>query len=525
MSTTGSAIPLGALSREWRHTLWAVAAVVLLLLGVYFDTASEMVNIWWRSETFAHGFLIVPISGYLIWRQADQVMPLQPRPTWWGIPPIVMVSLLWWLAEVSGTAVISQFAFTALIPLTVLTLVGPEVAKRLWFPLAYLVFAVPAGEGLIQPMMDFTAVFTVKALELTGIPVYWEGRYIAIPKGNFEVAEACSGVRYLIASMALGALYAHLTYRSLWRQAAFLLLAALVPIIANGIRAYGIVMIAHLSDMKLAVGADHLIYGWLFFGLVMFILFAIGSIWQEDLDAPATDQGVANTRVGGAMTMTLAIPLVAVSVLLGPLLDRFASDSDAAGQVAMAEFQPAHGWQLADSKAPDWSPRFLGVADEQRHSLSNGQATVELYMGVYARQRQGVELLNFSNRFYDPDRWLRLGEQSLSLKSTDSETRLNEIHVQRPGGRGLIWHGYEIAGVSTTNPLAAKLLEAWNRLAVNRPSRVMAVYTDYDLREEEARRVLRAFMAANGEAIQAAFSAADRKADRAESSEADKAVK
>lgn len=72
--------------------------------------------------------------------------------------------------------------------------------------------------------------------------MWWEGLYLSIPAGHFEVAEACSGLRYLMASVALGVLYAYLTYRSPWRRLAFVVLSMVMPIVANGIRAYGIVM-------------------------------------------------------------------------------------------------------------------------------------------------------------------------------------------------------------------------------------------------------------------------------------------
>ena len=103
------------------------------------------------------------------------------------------------------------------------------------------------------------------------------------------MVEACSGLRYLIASFTLGTLYAYLTYRSLARRLVFIALSLIVPIVANGIRAYLIVMTGHLSDMQLAVGVDHLIYGWVFFGFVMLLLFWIGSFWREDDKANAND--------------------------------------------------------------------------------------------------------------------------------------------------------------------------------------------------------------------------------------------
>src|SRR4029077_9557246 len=142
--------------------------------------------------------------------------------------------------------------------------------------------AVPFGEALIPPLINFTADFTVGALQLTGVPVYREGSFFTIPSGNWSVVEACSGLRYLIASFTLGALYAYLTYRSLKRRLVFIGLSIIVPVLANGVRAYLIVITGHLSDMRLAVGIDHLIYGWVFFGIVMLLLFWIGTFWRED---------------------------------------------------------------------------------------------------------------------------------------------------------------------------------------------------------------------------------------------------
>ena len=103
------------------------------------------------------------------------------------------------------------------------------------------------------------------------------------------MVEACSGIRYLIASMTLGTLYAYLNYDSTQRRLLFIALSAIVPIVANGLRAFLIVMIGHHSDMKLATGVDHLVYGWLFFGVVMFFLFSLGALFSEPQDSTRPD--------------------------------------------------------------------------------------------------------------------------------------------------------------------------------------------------------------------------------------------
>src|SRR3546814_20816354 len=92
----------------------------------------------------------------------------------------------------------------------------------------------------------------VHLLRLTGMPVFLDGYLIQIPTGSFLVAEACSGVRYLLVSVALGVLTAYLFFRSWPRRLLFVALSVAVPIVATGIRAYGIIMLAPLGGYELA---------------------------------------------------------------------------------------------------------------------------------------------------------------------------------------------------------------------------------------------------------------------------------
>ena len=164
---------------------------------------------------------------------------------------------------------------------------------------------MPLGEVLVPTLMDWTATFTVAALRASGVPVYQEGNFLVIPSGMWSIVEACSGLRYLIASLMVGCLYAYLSYRSPGRRVAFIAASLVLPIFANWLRAYMIVMLGHLSNNRLAVGVDHLIYGWIFFGLVMVLLLWIGSRWREDDPARSDDQAVheasaAQAQIGRA---------------------------------------------------------------------------------------------------------------------------------------------------------------------------------------------------------------------------------
>jgi exosortase A len=247
--------PAATVARTLAPGLLLVGALLLL----FRDTAAAMVGIWIRSETFAHAFLVVPIVLWMVWRRRETLATLTPRPVPWMLLPMAATCLLWLLGELVGVNAATQFALVALLVMSVPAVFGWTVTRAITFPLMFLFFAVPFGEFMVPYMMSWTADFTVSALQMTGVPVYREGLQFVIPSGNWSVVEACSGVRYLIASFMVGTLFAYLNFRTPGRRALFIVISLLVPILANWVRAYLIVMLGHLSGNKLAAGVDHII--------------------------------------------------------------------------------------------------------------------------------------------------------------------------------------------------------------------------------------------------------------------------
>ena len=263
---TGAAVTRGkshadraSAQRRWRLHLGLLIVLVILIAAAYWSTLTGIVSIWIRSETFAHGFVIFPIVAWLIYRIRDELAGFEPRIGWLGLPMLLGIGCVWALGRTADALVVQQFAFVGFIVASAWLLLGRELVWQMAFPLGFMFLAVPAGEFLIPHMMHFTAMFTVKAIQLTGIPVYWEGTHITLPTGTWSVIAACSGIRYLMATVTVALLFGYLTYRSYWRRAAFLLFAIVVAVVGNGLRAYGIVMLGYLSDMRIAVGFDHII--------------------------------------------------------------------------------------------------------------------------------------------------------------------------------------------------------------------------------------------------------------------------
>jgi len=254
---------------------------------------------------------------------------------------------------------------------------------------------VPVGEFLIYPMMEFTAAFTVNAVRLTGIPVYWDGMFFTLPTGTWNIVEGCSGVRYIIASVTLGVLYAYLTYNSYWRRAAFILAACLVPVIANGMRAFIIVMLGHFSGMKIATGVDHLVYGWVWFGIVMFFLFWAGGFFRDDEPMCPDESGpTVATPVGPDLSGQAPAP-VGPDSSGHPLRPWYLVAATGIALLALGPLWVA--WIDAPESFTDWKPHYVNPADEHQSSYSDGMHAVGVYLAYYGHQEQDAELINSQN--------------------------------------------------------------------------------------------------------------------------------
>lgn len=487
---------MSAHPRPWPRAAWIALAGVVLLLASYWPTVASTVAIWSRSETFAHGFLIFPISAWLIWRRRHEIAALSPLPDWRGLVMLAGLGLVWLAAELARVLVVQQLAVVAMIPALVYTLLGWRVTWAMAFPLAFLLFAVPMGEVLIPPLMEFTADFTVAALQLTGIPVYREGTFFTIPSGNWSVVEGCSGLRYLIASFTLGTLYGYLTYRSVKKRLLFAAASIVVPILANGLRAYMIVMIAHLSDMKLALGVDHYIYGWVFFGIVMLLLFWLGSFWREDeaepARAPVADYGWAPRR-GLVRALVAGLAVVAVWPAWAWHLEKLAPHDV---QVMLASPRPVNGWQPV-AAFTDWMPEYKGMDARLAQAYRKDGRTVGVVLAYYRYQRQDAELINSQNvmvRQKHPE-WSNVGETLRTVALGGRPLEVVQTKLRSPGQRLLVWHWNWLNGPMTVNPYWAKFYEARSRLLGRwDDAAAIIVYAPYEEREEEAAALLETFL-------------------------------
>ena len=269
---------LERLRTRWRTPLLQLALGWAGLIALTWRDWAEMAHQWWDISTYNHILLIPPILAWLVRLRWPELSRLAPRAWWPAFVPLVAGALTWFAGAVYGVNLVSQAGAVIMLQSAVPVLLGPRVAAGLLFPLGYMLFLVPFGDEIVPVLQAITAKMAVALTHLSGVPATVEGVFIDTPAGLFEVAEACSGVKFLVAMVALGTLAAHLCFASRKRRAVFMAAAVVVPVLANGMRAWGTIYIAQSQGIEFAAGFDHIVYGWIFFAVVMAIL--LGAAWR-----------------------------------------------------------------------------------------------------------------------------------------------------------------------------------------------------------------------------------------------------
>jgi len=496
-------------SSTWRSAGAILFCSSALLFLLYWPTVVSLVAMW-RTSTYSYGAVIIPCAAYLVWSRRKRLAELHPAPEFWALPVLAALGFGWLLGQLTATDALQQFCLVTMLIVLIWSQVGTGAAKALLMPLAFLLFAIPMGDGLIPALQDFTAQFAVKLLDFSRIPVLLEGRYISVPQGRWEVAEACSGVRYLYASLVVGFLFAGLAYRSWVRRVSFLLASAVVPILANGVRVYGIILLGYLGGSRVAVGVDHVLAGFLFFSIVTAVLLALGLRWREKpkLDSaevavhppgasapvsqgPASSYGLSSLPRSG-MSAVLAIAILGVPPISAHLIWNQLAGS-AAGELKPPGVSPP--WKPVDWDSTDWRPFYLKPSSEIIQNYESGDHAVKLYVAHYAPNQRGTKLGSSSNRLFDKPEWWRAREGNIALEAAGHTFRAHVTFIRSAERSLMIWSWYWVDGTYTESDYAAKLLLAKARLFGSRAgSAAIALATDAGTPGPQTETVLKDFL-------------------------------
>ena len=457
---TASALVAQPLVQRWAAASGALVAVALVLCALFPGEAAGAFHVWLTSTAYTHCFLILPVALYLAWQRRDTLMSLAPQPDLRPLLLIVPLSLLWLVAASLSVLEAQQFLVMAIFQVAALSIVGFAAYRAMLTPFLYLFFLVPSGYFLVPYLQDFTARFIVHGLELLTIPVYSDGTIIEVRSATFVIAEACAGLRFLIASIAFGVLFATLFYRSRVRRTLFVALSIFVPIIANGFRGLGLIVISEFFGSQNAVMTDHILYGWLFFSLVTMLLIAIGMSFS-DVKPEVSVPSAALPEANGARPARLWA-VAAASVILAAAGPAYAELRDwrvaplpdgMEAPTMIAAWRPAEGAEVL------WQPKILAPDRAFHDAFRYGAATVIRYVAVYATSGVHDNLVRSDNEIADPRFWNIAARGTASIHLNGGTVTVASTELEQKGHRLLVWSFYVLGDRILASPMQAKLAE------------------------------------------------------------------
>ena len=448
------------------HSVKPVLLGLLLIAAawvlVFWQGITTAVDIWIISDIFNHCLFVLPGALFLVYIKRSELNVHDVKPNYLVLLLCIGSLTLYAIGLAGDVQLFMHVATFTFLPLSIWAFIGNRVAYQILFPLVFILFCIPIGEELIPALQEVTADLSMVMLNWSGIPVYRSGLYIEIPQGQFLVAEACSGISFFIASVVIGSLYAYLNMQSAKRRILFMGISIIFPIIANAIRVFGIIMTGYLSDMEYAVGADHLIYGWVFFSLVIVCLLGLGELIREKHFTAEKSQ-TDTTSSKGINVKTCyqsSVSIIAVMSLflvwfnsINTQLNIAATDNDLSVLLSVEQNS------FSANYTSTWQPEFNQPYQEFQFVRQLNAVPADIYIAWYPSGHG--ELISSMNRLYTEKAWTLAAKSRFKL---DDNQTIKLSTIVNPQGKRLLSYWYVIDGKVFTDKKMAKLYEIYKVL-------------------------------------------------------------
>lgn len=230
----------------------------------YYDIFLWMIGRFDSADSYySHGYLVPFVFAYLIWEKREIFHKIRPKASLIGFFLVVAALALHLFGTVIYVFSISGFSLFFLVIGIFLFLFGMDTVKKIWFPLFFLIFMFPLPLAILNaisfPLKNLVAKISAQVISLMGIPIYREGFTIFIPTGSLLVGNPCSGLRTLVAFLAVGSLLAYISHVSTPKKCFLFALSVPIAILANFVRVPILILVSHYYSLE-AAAPDTLVH-------------------------------------------------------------------------------------------------------------------------------------------------------------------------------------------------------------------------------------------------------------------------
>ena len=465
-----------------------VGAAGLLLILASWDGLVEMAQSWSREE-YSHGYLIPIVAAFLLARGLARAEAVLEGRRWPGPAIVALGGAMAVLGQASMIRDLSIYGFfVGLVGLAV-SVLGHRRVVKVWAPVAYLLFMVPLPQfvylKLSAEMQLLSSELGAGMVRMLGIPVFLDGNVIDLGNYSLQVAEACSGLRYLFPLMSFGFLFAMLFSGARWQKVVLFLSSLPIAVIMNSVRIAVIAVLADDYGIAEAEGFLHFFEGWVIFLACVALLFA--AAWLLDrlgrwagrqraaIDLRPPDAR-ALRRLAGSIRGVSATLVASTVLALSAGVGQLAPFGDAHANLVrddLSAFPAEIGTWRGQPEALEREIRQVLAADDYLVSgfvANDSGAPVSLFIAYYATQTDG-------RAAHSPEICIPGGGWeivSLSSRSVDLESaseaglRVNRAIIQKGRYRQLVYYWFEQRGRRLVNEYVVKWYILWDALTRKR---------------------------------------------------------
>lgn len=444
--------------------------VALLALAVSFAYSRVAPLLWsaWNEGDYSHGMLVPFVSIYLIWIDRNKLTKVEIRPkTLIGFSIMFVSSLMLIVGEIGSINAIQLYSILLLIPGLIIFFFGFPYLKVLSLPVAYLIFMVPFLDPVMErihwPLQISTSVMVSLFLNLIQIPMMRSGQYIELPNATLEVAEECSGLQFLIATVAIGIPLAHLTQRLLWKKIVLIASSVVVGLISNWLRVIVIALWTYYTG-QFSHGPIHTFKGMLVAVIGFVILFAEARVLSRN-SSPNADHKDNLSDVSPKIISLYKFKglwiVTALFLFIGAFLILYIPAPVPLNRpLNKLSFSHSGDWKGKETGRQS-TPLTLPGADSEITLAFEGKAghNVNLYIGYFESQIQGKELIN------DNLKKLQSGLSKVRVDIVNNEPfYVNRKVINNGNERHLLLFWYNVNGHKISDKYSVKLYTILNGL-------------------------------------------------------------
>ncbi len=513
-----------------KHWYVPLAVVIVAIVFSYWDTIHTLVRQWMNNDDFSHGLLVVPISLYLIWEKRNQLADMPMGTDWRAIPVLMAAILLFIVGELGAELFTTRVSLIVMLISTIWLLYGYDLVKAIRFPLLFLFLMLPLPgfiyRNITFPLQLLSSACSVKILHLLGITAYREGNVIDMGFSQFQVVEACNGLRFILPLFTLGVLFAFWWSKdkTWWKRIVLILASIPIAIASNIIRIAGTGIVSMYWGVEAAQGFFHDFSGWVVF-MICFGFYALlnlglgylpgkGSALSRDPRADAVSPTISTGRrqfqwqaILVALSLIFITPVVVAhlgSVPPKPLkkkLDAFPLQCN------------GYTGKTAEMETTIWE-RVGGQDYVQVNYAKSGDIPVNFYTAYYEYQRKAGDFVHSPKLCLPGAGWF-IEKSHVREVAIDKgkpiyggKIALNELVISKGNQRQLVYYWYQGRGRNFTSEYMAKFYMVWDGIFRRRTDGALVRLVRSIAPEEtveEARAVLDDFVVFTSQELESYF--------------------